>query len=86
MPKRMLIRRECKGRKGQMDEKPDMVICDQANYEKTKAGKKTIQRRPEFAAEMFPKLQADFPKELGGVTLEQFIRDCPYKIEFVANE
>lgn len=61
---------------------PDVIVCDEANHEKAKAGRKVLQSWPDFAAEVFPKLQAEHP-ELREVTLQEFIAECPYKIEFV---
>lgn len=61
---------------------PDVIVCDEANHENARAGRKVLQSWPEFAAEIFPKLQAEYP-ELRGVTLQEFIAECPYKIEFV---
>lgn len=66
-----------------MEEKPDIVVTDQKSYQKAKGDRKTILSWEEFAADIFPKLQEEHP-ELRDVTLEQFIRMCPYKFEIVA--
>jgi hypothetical protein len=51
-------------------------------------GRRVVETWPENAADMWPKLQAEYP-ELRGFTLQEFIEACPYKMEFVeeaANE
>ncbi len=59
--------------------KPDVIITDNPNYAKDKP---RIVSWHKFAAELLPKLQAEFPA-LRSVTLEEFIRECPYNFEIV---
>lgn len=68
-----------------MSTQSDMVVTDQASYAKVKEGKQTLKTWPEIAADIFPKLQAEFP-QLREHTLEEFIKYCPYQMEFVADE
>ncbi len=59
-----------------------VIVCDEASHEKVRAGRKVLKSWPDFAAEIFPELQAEYP-ELREVTLQEFIAECPYKIEVV---
>ena len=59
--------------------RPDIYITDDDDFKKEK---KRLVTWEEFAAELFPKLQSQFPK-MRSVTLAEFVRECPYKFEII---
>ena len=62
-----------------MDNKADVIITDDIHYSD---GLKKLETWEEIAAVIFPKLQEEYP-ELRPFTLEQFIQECPWKMEIV---
>ena len=64
---------------------PNMIIVGEAQYADATRGRTTLMDWPTLAAAVLPDLQTEFP-ELKSVTLAEFIRDCPYQIEFTLGE
>jgi hypothetical protein len=62
------------------EEQPDVIITDDASYG---AEKDTLVPWEEIAADVLAKLKAEHPA-LANVTLDEFIKACPYKMKIVS--
>lgn len=62
--------------------KPKFTVTNDPNH---MSGAKRQMTWPEFAADIFPELQQNYP-ELRDITLAEFIEHCPVKIAFVVPE